>query len=247
MSHGMPEHDRSAAQAFTPPAQTAGSGGYTPQPGWYPDPRDASRVRFWDGQGWTLDSFPAPAAHAEAPYAPSASPFGGHAESGSVSGGSIAGGYVPGYVPGAALGQQRQPERDAAHGPRSVGPIGAVVAAFTRVLDYGGRSSRSEYWWMALAWGLIQFGIVFAIAGWSVSTARAAGSRTPTDTTGLELVLYAVTIVVSLPLLIRRLHDTGRSGWWCLLALIPFGGLVLLVFTVQASQHGRNQYGPGPA
>jgi uncharacterized membrane protein YhaH (DUF805 family) len=242
MSHSMPEHGRTPAQTFAPTAPA--SGGYTPQPGWYPDPQDAARVRFWDGQRWTLDSYPAPAAQAS-PYTPGPSSLGGYADTGGISGGSISGGFVPGYVP--ASGQPQRTERDAAHGPRRVGPIGAVTTAFTRVLDYGGRSSRREYWWMALAWVLIEFAIVFAVVSLSVSSASVTGSRAPMDTTGLDLVLYAVTIVVNLPLLVRRLHDTGRSGWWCLLALVPFGGLVLLVFTVQASQPGRNQYGPGPA
>jgi len=45
----------------------------------------------------------------------------------------------------------------------------------------------------------------------------------------------------------RRLHDTGRSGWWLLLLLIPFiGWVVLLIFYVLESQAGENQYGPSP-
>jgi hypothetical protein len=43
---------------------------------------------------------------------------------------------------------------------------------------------------------------------------------------------------------VRRLHDTGKSGWWLLISLIPFGGIVLLIFYIQGSQPGPNQYGP---
>ena len=43
----------------------------------------------------------------------------------------------------------------------------------------------------------------------------------------------------------RRLHDTGRSGWWMLLSFVPFGGLVLLVFTLQDSR-GPNAWGQSP-
>jgi uncharacterized membrane protein YhaH (DUF805 family) len=46
---------------------------------------------------------------------------------------------------------------------------------------------------------------------------------------------------------VRRLHDTGRPGWWILIGLIPLvGGIVLLVFAVSDSQPGSNEYGPSP-
>ncbi|HEY8242609.1 MAG TPA: DUF805 domain-containing protein, partial [Casimicrobiaceae bacterium] len=45
----------------------------------------------------------------------------------------------------------------------------------------------------------------------------------------------------------RRLHDTGRSGWWLLIGLVPLvGAIVLIVFYVMDSQPGTNQYGPNP-
>jgi uncharacterized membrane protein YhaH (DUF805 family) len=58
---------------------------------------------------------------------------------------------------------------------------------------------------------------------------------------GLALFLPGLTVAV------RRLHDTNRSGWWVLIGLIPFiGFIVLLVFLVQDSDPGTNQYGPSP-
>ena len=57
------------------------------------------------------------------------------------------------------------------------------------------------------------------------------------------LVVLLPTIAVS----VRRLHDTGRSGWWLLIAFIPLiGVIVLIIFFVQDSQPGANQYGPNP-
>jgi uncharacterized membrane protein YhaH (DUF805 family) len=48
-------------------------------------------------------------------------------------------------------------------------------------------------------------------------------------------------------LAIRRLHDTGRSGWWMLISFLPLiGFIVLIIFFVQDSQPGTNQYGPNP-
>jgi uncharacterized membrane protein YhaH (DUF805 family) len=54
-------------------------------------------------------------------------------------------------------------------------------------------------------------------------------------------------IIPSLAVCVRRLHDTGRSGWWYFIGLIPFvGGIILLVFMCQDSQAGPNLYGPNP-
>ncbi len=55
------------------------------------------------------------------------------------------------------------------------------------------------------------------------------------------------TIVPALAVLVRRLHDTGRTGWWALIGLVPLvGGIVLFVFSVLDSQPEENKYGPSP-
>ena len=61
-------------------------------------------------------------------------------------------------------------------------------------------------------------------------------------------VLYTLVILLpSLAVAIRRLHDTGRSGWWILIALIPLvGTIVLIVFYVQDGDAGDNAYGTNP-
>jgi len=46
--------------------------------------------------------------------------------------------------------------------------------------------------------------------------------------------------------LVRRLHDTGKSGWTILLAIISLVGIILLVFLCRDSDRGENQYGPNP-
>ena len=61
------------------------------------------------------------------------------------------------------------------------------------------------------------------------------------------LVWALATIVPALAVLIRRLHDTDKSGWWVLIGLVPFvGGIVLLVFTLQDSTPGDNKHGGSP-
>ena len=61
------------------------------------------------------------------------------------------------------------------------------------------------------------------------------------------LIWIFATIVPALAVLIRRLHDAGKTGWWALVGFIPFvGAIVLLVFTVTDSSPGENKYGTSP-
>jgi uncharacterized membrane protein YhaH (DUF805 family) len=65
---------------------------------------------------------------------------------------------------------------------------------------------------------------------------------------GILTNIYSLAILLpSLAVGVRRLHDIGRTGWWLLIGLIPLiGAIVLLIFAVQDSQPGTNQYGPNP-
>ena len=60
----------------------------------------------------------------------------------------------------------------------------------------------------------------------------------------ISVLLWLATLAVT----VRRLHDTGRSGWWVLLWFVCcIGAIVVVVFCVQPSQPADNQYGPPPA
>ena len=65
---------------------------------------------------------------------------------------------------------------------------------------------------------------------------------------GVSVTSAIVGLALLLPNLsvsIQRLHDTGRTGWWILIGLVPLIGLiVLLIFYLQPSDPGENQYGP---
>jgi uncharacterized membrane protein YhaH (DUF805 family) len=63
----------------------------------------------------------------------------------------------------------------------------------------------------------------------------------------LEGFYLLAVLVLGTAVSIRRLHDTGRSGWWLLVGLVPFIGVIaLLVFMARNSQAGKNQYGDNP-
>ena len=99
---------------------------------------------------------------------------------------------------------------------------------------FSGRARRTEYWMFVL------FNFIIAVAIGVVE--GILGSP------GVLGLLYALGVLIpALAVSVRRLHDTGRSGLWLLIGLIPLiGFIVLLVFMVQDSDPGQNQYGMNP-
>lgn len=115
--------------------------------------------------------------------------------------------------------------------------------ALNKYADFTGRSRRSEYWFFVLGNVIIYFVIAFiaGLIGGGIGSEEAA-------IIPLALIgIFALAIIIpSLAVAVRRLHDTGKSGWWYLIAFIPFGGIVLLVFFCTDSEPGANQWGPNP-
>ncbi len=105
---------------------------------------------------------------------------------------------------------------------------------------FTGRARRKEYWYFIL------FNIIISIILSAVD--GMTGSYNPQTGMGLLGTIYILAILLpAVGVSIRRLHDTGRSGWWVLLSLIPLlGTIVLLVFMLQDSKPGSNQYGSNP-
>ena len=108
----------------------------------------------------------------------------------------------------------------------------AVRSVFNQYAGFTGRARRSEYWFFVLFTFLVYLAasVVDAVLG------------IPLFTLVVGLGLLVPTLAVS----VRRLHDTGRSGWWMLLSLVPFGGIVLIVFDCLDSEPGPNRFGPSP-
>ncbi len=116
-------------------------------------------------------------------------------------------------------------------------------------IRFNGRAIRQEYWYFQIIHWLIivSFGIVFSLMTDFLGIPESIAEK-------LIMPFFSIyffgTILPSLAVTIRRLHDTNRSGWWILLNLlnfIPFlGSLILFVFLVQDSQPGRNRFGRNP-
>ena len=105
---------------------------------------------------------------------------------------------------------------------------------------FSGRARRKEYWFFVL------FNIIISIILAVID--GVTGTLDPASGMGLLGLIYTLAILIpALAVSVRRLHDTGRSGWWLLILLIPLiGTIVILIFMVQDSKPEENQYGPNP-
>jgi uncharacterized membrane protein YhaH (DUF805 family) len=118
--------------------------------------------------------------------------------------------------------------------------MNAYTYCMRHYADFSGRASRSEYWLFVLFF-IIMYVICIAI---DFSVFGAAQSGLPV----LALLAYLVHFVPGLAVLIRRLHDIDRSGWWLLISFVPvIGGIWLLVLLCSEGTYGPNRFGPASA
>src|SRR5262245_26596772 len=103
-----------------------------------------------------------------------------------------------------------------------------MFTAYRRYFDFRGRASRSEYWMFALFVLLVSFGVSF-VGGF---LRGATGSVTASVPIYLLLgVFFLGSLIPSLAVGFRRLHDSNRSAWWLLISFIPIiGSITLIVF-----------------
>jgi uncharacterized membrane protein YhaH (DUF805 family) len=119
-----------------------------------------------------------------------------------------------------------------------MGFLDAVKSVYSNYFNFQGRARRSEYWWFYLFYVIVI--LVLSVLAGALGDAGVIFGV-------LYLVFLLGTIIPMLAAGVRRLHDTGRSGWWILIGLIPLvGAIVLLIFFVGDSQAGPNQYGDNP-
>jgi uncharacterized membrane protein YhaH (DUF805 family) len=122
--------------------------------------------------------------------------------------------------------------------------VQAIQSGFRNYATWQGRATRSEYWW----WTLFSFLVTlpFSIAS-QVSSPAAGAFGNAADAFGpadwLSLLVSLALLLPGLAVLVRRLHDTDRSGGWFWIALVPFfGGIVLFVFMLLPSAAGRTRF-----
>ena len=96
----------------------------------------------------------------------------------------------------------------------------AIRVCFAKYTDFTGRASRPEFWWFAL----------FMLLASAVASMFGRA---------LEAVFSIVTLLPCLAVGARRLHDSGRSGWWQLIAFVPVVGWIVLLFLFAQESKGE--------
>ena len=105
---------------------------------------------------------------------------------------------------------------------------------------FEGRARRKEYWLF------VMFNLIIVVVLSIID--NVAGLADPKSGYGLLALLYTLSAFMpGIAISVRRLQDTGHSGWWLLIPVVPLiSGIVLLVLKTRISQEGQNQYGPNP-
>lgn len=123
------------------------------------------------------------------------------------------------------------------------------LAVLKNYAKFSGRACRKEYWTYVLFHALaILMLYAISLSALVLSAGLEGGLAAVLAIAGtLPLIAYGLgTVVPTLAVVVRRLHDTGRTGWWYLIAFVPFGGIVLLVFMVSPGDPHDNRHGPSP-
>ena len=144
--------------------------------------------------------------------------------------------YAQAYAqdPYAAYGQGAMPGCGVAPARPSVNFMQAMKMYFKNYAVFSGRASQSEFWWAALGTWIIYF------LGYLLIFAPLMTGNTPGAMSSIFGGLFSLVslglIVPSIAVLVRRLHDVDKSGWYYFIALVPFvGAIILLVFLAGAS------------
>jgi uncharacterized membrane protein YhaH (DUF805 family) len=118
--------------------------------------------------------------------------------------------------------------------------MGWYLEVWRKYAVFEGRARRKEYWFFVL------FHTIFAVCLMVIDSF--AGTFDEESGYGVfSGIYYLAALIPGLAVTVRRLHDTGRSGWWILVILVPLlGPIVLLVFAASDSQSGENRFGPNP-
>ena len=128
-----------------------------------------------------------------------------------------------------------------------------MLMPLRRYADFSGRSRRKEYWMFTLFILLVYAVLGTLIAMGGLFSSMADPGATPQISAigwiGIGLLgIFALGIFIpALAVIVRRLHDQDKSGWFILLQFIPYiGGIIILIFMCIEGTKGENRFGPDP-
>jgi len=120
----------------------------------------------------------------------------------------------------------------------------AIECLTKNYANFSGRAPRSEYWMFTLLMFLLgaAIGLIIGIAGgiFGIDNMKSLISL-------FQNILFLATIIPSVAVSVRRLHDVDKSGWWLLIGLIPIiGAIWLFVLYCTKGTEGDNRFGSDP-
>ena len=116
------------------------------------------------------------------------------------------------------------------------------LSGWKKYAVFSGRSRRREYW----TFGLVNAAIIF-ILGLIGGVFTGSFMENLNILPMIPYMIFVLAVLIpSIAMTVRRLHDTNRSGAWYLLVFVPFGQIVILVFTLMDGTVGENNYGADP-
>lgn len=127
--------------------------------------------------------------------------------------------------------------------------IKAYVNFWKNYANFNGRSRRADYWWAMLCQMIIM--MILGMGGMGQLTAAMITGQAPSAVGTILILVYVIfslaSLVPGIAIVVRRLHDIGKSGWWYFIAFVPLvGAILILVFMCTAGTAGDNMYGPDP-
>ena len=116
----------------------------------------------------------------------------------------------------------------------------AIESNLRNYVNFSGRSARSVYWYWTLPVVVINF--VLGVVDEKLNPETQMGALS-----WVTMILFFASVLPTLGVSIRRLHDIGRSGWWFLLWFTLIGGVVVIYWACQPGTAGPNSFGEPPA
>ena len=131
-----------------------------------------------------------------------------------------------------------------------------VINVFKKYAVFKGRARRAEYWSFVLfnaiiliplyIWN-IQSKSIIVDNSVKISLTNSSIHAAPVIQSAILSLYLLVTFLPSLSVMVRRLHDSGKSGWWWFLGIIPvIGPLCIIILMTLNSTSGENKYGSNP-
>ncbi|WP_039018743.1 DUF805 domain-containing protein [Halocynthiibacter namhaensis] len=128
----------------------------------------------------------------------------------------------------------------------------SVKSVYSKYVTFSGRAPRSEYWWFMLFFNIIYLGLyaVMMVVTFTLYASNPTGSPSMAPiilSSSLLTVFVLGSLLPSISVMVRRLHDVNRSGWWYWIALVPLVGIILLlVWFCTKGTDGPNDFGSDP-